>query len=70
MGKYKNKPYTLRIDNQLMDKIRIIANTEDRPVSKQLERMLKEQVEKYESEHGNIKINILKNDGTIHNINM
>lgn len=70
MGKYKNKPYTLRIDNKLMDKIRTIANAEDRPVSKQLERMLKEQVKQYESEHGNIKINMLKNDGTIHNINM
>lgn len=70
MGKYKNKPYTLRIDNELMDKIRTIANAEDRPVSKQLERMLKEQVKQYESEHGNIKIIMLKNDGTIHNINM
>lgn len=70
MGNYKNKPYTLRIDNELMDKIRTIAIAEDRPVSKQLERMLKEQVKQYESEHGNIKINMLKNDGTIHNVNM
>lgn len=70
MGTYKNKAYTLRIDNNLMDKIKTIAKTEDRPVSKQIERMLKEQVEKYETEHGNIKINMLKNDGTIHNVNM
>jgi hypothetical protein len=70
MGTYKNKAYTLRIDNVLMDKIKTIATTEDRPISKQIERMLKDQVEQYEHEHGNIKINMLKNDGTIHNVNM
>ena len=60
MGTYKNKAYTLRIDNVLMDKIKTIATTEDRPISKQIERMLKDQVEQYEHE----------NDGTIHNVNM
>lgn len=70
MGTYKNKAYTLRIDNNLMDKIKTIAITEDRPISKQIERMLKDQVEQYENEHGNIKINMLKNDGTINNVNM
>lgn len=70
MGTYKNKAYTLRIDNNLMDKIKTIALKEDRPISKQIERMLKDQVEKYENEHGDIKINMLKNDGTIHNVNM
>ena len=55
MGTYKNKAYTLRIDNNLMDKIKTIALKEDRPISKQIERMLKEQVEKYENEHGNIE---------------
>ena len=53
-----------------MDKIKTIAITEDRPISKQIERMLKDQVEQYENEHGNIKINMLKNDGTINNVNM
>lgn len=70
MGTYKNKAYTLRIDNNLMDKIKTIAITEDRPISKQIERMLKDQVEQYENEHGNIKINMLKNDGTINNVIM
>ena len=70
MGTYKNKAYTLRIDNNLMDKIKTIAITEDRPISKQIERMLKDQVEQYENEHGHIKINMLKNDGTINNVNM
>lgn len=70
MGTYKNKAYTLRIDNNLMDKIKTIALKEDRPISKQIERMLKDQVEKYENEHGDIKINMLKNDGTINNVNM
>ena len=33
-------------------------------------RMMKDKIKEYENEHGNIKINMLKNDGTIHNVNM
>ncbi len=61
MSQYKNKTYPLRIDNELMEKIRTIANTEDRTINKQIERMLKESVEQYENKHGNIKISMLKN---------
>lgn len=70
MSQYKNKTYPLRIDNELMEKIRTIANTEDRTINKQIERMLKESVEQYENKHGNIKINMLKNDGKIDTVNM
>lgn len=68
MGQYKNKTYPLRLENELMEKIKTIANTEDRPVSKQIERMLREQVDKYENEHGTINvknINVIDNKGTI-----
>lgn len=54
MGTYKNKAYSLRIDNDLMKKVKIIAEKEDRPVSKQLERIIKLYVEQYEKENGRI----------------
>ena len=54
MGKYKNKSYSLRIDDDLMKKVKMIAEAEDRPVSKQLERIIKQYVEQYEKEHGRI----------------
>lgn len=55
MGKYKNKSYSLRIDDELMKKVKMIAEAEDRPVSKQLERIIKQYVEQYEQEHGRIQ---------------
>ena len=55
MGKYKNKAYSLRIDNELMEKVKIIAENEDRPISKQLERIIRQYVEQYEEEHGKIE---------------
>lgn len=54
MGKYKNKAYSLRIDDELMKKVKMIAEAEDRPISKQLERIIKQYVEQYEKEHGRI----------------
>ena len=51
MGKYKNKAYSLRIDEELMKKIRMIAEKEDRPVSKQLERIIRQYIEQYEREN-------------------
>ena len=55
MGKYKNKAYSLRIDNELMEKVKIIAEDEDRPVSKQLERIIRQYVELYEEKNGKIE---------------
>lgn len=55
MGEYKNKTYPLRIENELMDKIRIIAKTEDRKISQQIERMLRKAVNEYEAINGEIK---------------
>ncbi len=54
MGKYKNKSYSLRIDDELMKKVKMIAEAEDRPVSKQLERIIKQYVEQYEKVNGRI----------------
>ena len=54
MGKYKNKTYSLRIDDDLMKKVKMIAEKEDRPVSKQLERIIRMYIEQYEQENGRI----------------
>jgi len=56
MGNYKNKTYPLRIDNTLMDKIKKIAEKEDRTVNKQIERITREYIEKYEEINGKIKV--------------
>lgn len=55
MGKYKNKAYSLRIDNELMEKVKIIAEDEDRPISKQLERIIRQYIDRYEEEYGIIE---------------
>lgn len=54
MGNYKNKTYPLRIDDELMNKVKLIAEKEDRPISKQLERIIKQFIEQYERENGRI----------------
>ena len=66
MSTYKNKAYPLRLDNELMEKVRAIAKQEDRPLSKQFERIIREYINTYESKHGTIKnLNIIDNKGTI-----
>lgn len=56
MGEYKNKTYPLRLDNNLMDKLRKLAEQEDRPLSKQIERIVREYIQTYEQEHGEINL--------------
>lgn len=56
MGEYKNKTYPLRLDNNLMDKLRKLAEQEDRPLSKQIERIVREYIQAYEQEHGKISL--------------
>ena len=66
MGTYKNKAYPLRLDSELMEKVRAIAEQEDRPLSKQFERIIREYISNYEQQHGTIKnLNIIDNKGTI-----
>lgn len=56
MGTYKNKAYTLRIDNTLMEKLKICCEAEDRTVNRQIERLVREYIQNYESEHGEIPL--------------
>lgn len=63
MGEYKNKAYSLRLENDLMDKVRQIAQKEDRPLSKQLERIVRKYIEEYEQEHEPITLPHQKEPG-------
>lgn len=68
MGKHKSKAYPLRLEDELMEKLRTIAENEDRPLSMQIQRIVKDYIDKYESEHGQIhikNINVIDNKGTI-----
>lgn len=52
--KYKNKAYSLRIPNELQDKIKIIAEREKRKASQQYELIIETFIKEYENIHGEI----------------
>ncbi len=54
MGTHRSKAYPLRLDDELMGKVKRIAEEEDRPISKQLERIIRQYVDQYEREHGKL----------------
>lgn len=56
MTKYKNKSYSLRIKNELQDKVRHIANKEKRPINTQYEIIVEQYIQQYEKEHGVIEL--------------
>ena len=47
--------YTLRIDRQLFEKFRYIADYEGRSANRELERFIKQSVKAFELEHGVIE---------------
>ncbi len=63
MGKHLNKTYPLRIDNELRLKVEYIANIEDRKISQQYERIIKQFISSYESDNGEL---VVEEDGTVH----
>lgn len=69
MATYKNKTYPLRIDNELMEKVRKIAENEDRKISQQLERIIREYVKNYENKNGEIQIKQININSVNHNGN-
>lgn len=50
------KIYSLRISEKDFEKIKIIAEQNDRSINKQIERLIKQAIEKYEEVNGEIKI--------------
>ena len=49
--------YTLRIPQELLDKLGYIAQYEGRTKNKELEQIIKKRVEEFETIHGKIKLN-------------
>ena len=52
-------PYPLRVDKCVMDKFKVLAKYNARSVNKEIEILMREAVEKYESIHGVIQISEL-----------
>lgn len=69
MGEHKKKAYPLRAEEETMDKIKAIADKEGRTANKQIEYILKQYIDNYESTNGTIAtsktINMQDNNGTI-----
>lgn len=69
MGKNKVKAYSLRLEEELMAKVRTIAEKEDRKISDQLTRIIREYINNYESKNGNIIIGEINQSGKNNTIN-
>lgn len=50
-------PYPLRVDKLLMEKFKVLSESNGRSVNKEIEMLMKQAVLKYEQENGNITIN-------------
>lgn len=53
---YKNKTYTLRLPNELQEKVKTVAKNENRKISQQYELIVRNWLNEYEEKHGTIKI--------------
>lgn len=53
-GKYKNPNFSLRINPEIMEKVKIISEREKRTKNKQIEFILQNYVNQYELEHGTV----------------
>ena len=48
----QRNPYPLRIDDEVMEKIRVVANENGRSVNREIEYVLKQHVKDYEEKNG------------------
>ncbi len=55
MGQQEN-PYPLRIEKEVMDKIRVLAKENGRSINKQIEFSLKQYLAAHEKDHGPIAV--------------
>ncbi len=51
-------PFPLRIEQELLEKLRVIADDNSRSLNKEIEYIIKKEVEKFEKENGEIKVNL------------
>lgn len=54
--KDKLSRYTLRVEQDLLDKFAYIAEYEGRTKNRELEQMIKKRIKEFEAEHGEIKL--------------
>lgn len=55
MGRQAN-PYPLRIEREVMEKLRVIAKNNGRSINKEIETMIRQYIAAYEKEHGEIEV--------------
>ena len=48
--------YTLRVEQEILDKLAYIAEYEGRTKNRELEQMIKRRIEAFEKEHGKIEL--------------
>lgn len=48
--------YTLRIEQEILDKFGFIAEYEGRSKNRELEQMIKKRIKEFEAEHGEIEL--------------
>ncbi len=51
-----NPNFSLRIDDELLKKLRYIADYDDRSLNGEIQNILKQYIVKFEKEHGKIKL--------------
>lgn len=54
MAKDHLSRYTLRVGQELLDKLRFVAAYEGRSANKELEQMIKRRISEFENRHGSI----------------
>jgi len=50
------RPYSLRVDEVAYEKLRIIAKENNRSINAQIEYLIKQCINQYERQHGEIKV--------------
>ncbi|MBQ8165532.1 MAG: hypothetical protein IJZ96_00695 [Lachnospiraceae bacterium] len=70
MGKNKVKAYPLRLEEELMEKVRKIAEQEDRKISDQMTKIVREYINNYEAQHGSITIGEINQSGIGNTVNI
>ncbi len=50
------KSLSIRIDNEMLDKLHVVADYEGRSANSQILILIRDCIEKYEEKHGEIKI--------------
>ena len=56
------KHFTIRIDETMLDKLHVVADYEGRSANSQILILIRDEIERYEARHGEIKLGGQKSD--------